>query len=226
MDAPPLPIGASLPPLPKLGPKCKPVTIDFSGLASGDAFPPSYYAALNVTVVGTPKNKRRCGGAHVIDTANPTAGCNPAIGEPGDSDLYSPTLGNALVLKNTSVASCLIDDCGRGGNITFEFSNKINVKHVKMIDLDEPATIYVLYADGSKETVGVATGPEGAVVKFPVNRNNVAKLIVSLKRSGGIGEVFWKKCGDVPGGSGDPHFKTWSGKFRLFRCDWRLTLAG
>ncbi|MDB9527237.1 SdrD B-like domain-containing protein [Oscillatoria sp. CS-180] len=163
--------------------------IDFEGFAAGTVVD-NEYAAQGVTISAT----GGAGEAMIFDTFNPTG---------GDNDLRTNNQSKVLIISEDGDSSDP-DDNARGGTITFDFANAVDINSMSFLDIEERGgTIKSFDANGSLiDSQAIPIMGDGGQATVDINDDNVSKLEVFLKGSGAItgvefGDGLYKNVGTV-----------------------------
>ncbi|MEM7694342.1 MAG: calcium-binding protein [Pseudomonadota bacterium] len=151
------------------------VTLDFN-LAGGTILDDEY-AAQGVTISADQKNSN-IDLAMVFDTDNPTG---------GDHDLAYTGLGGALIISEDG-HSHDPDDSAKGGDVTFDFANPVDLTSITLLDAERGATFTAFDAAGNQ--IGVVTAGNGSdndqrTIDLS-SLDGVSKLVANIKGSGAL----------------------------------------
>lgn len=175
------------------------------------------WETLGVRIVVTPHKKcAQTRKPRLFNTAAPTC---------GDSDLFSADESRAIVIQADGTCA-EPDDCRFGGEVKFEFKQRMEVQSIKILDVDDDVKISGTHLLGGTFDLGyIPRAGNGNHVTFDVNKKNVVEFVVTTSGSTAINRLKYVKCD--PGGNGDPHFQSWTGyKFDYHgQCDLALLSA-
>jgi 2',3'-cyclic-nucleotide 2'-phosphodiesterase/3'-nucleotidase/5'-nucleotidase len=122
-------------------------------------------------------------GAMVFDSANPTG---------GDSDLFSETLGNVLIISEDGDSSDP-DDNATGGTMTFDFDGLVNVSRVGVIDIEEADGVITFYGEDDSliSTVTIPALSNNSYQDLDLGVGGVARMDVTLASSGALDNLIF-----------------------------------
>ncbi len=129
--------------------------------------------------------------AMIFDSSNPTG---------GDTDLYTPNLGNLLIISEDGDTNDP-DDERRGGLLTFAFTRPITEFSTTLVDIENGYNSYIgftgtggQYSQFNLVNLGGSGFGDGSIVEIdPVTAAQlgyeISQITVGLGTSGGIGNV-------------------------------------
>ncbi|MFK7877422.1 MAG: Hint domain-containing protein [Paracoccaceae bacterium] len=162
-------------------------TLDFEDLQAGDIVS-SQFADQGVKIWSWYESNP----VMVFDTNNPTG---------GDHDLSTSNLGNVLILSEDGDSSDP-DDNYAGGHMIFDFAEPSTVSSVRLLDIDEGATVRLYDEDGTQIACfdHLCTHNNGQL-EVSMDVCNVSRMVVSLCGSGALDNLVFFP--DQPGEDDD-----------------------
>lgn len=136
--------------------------------------------------------------AMIFDAANPTG---------GDSDLAFDDQGGVLIISEDGDSSDP-DDAARGGQLTFEFQQAVNIEEITLLDSEEGTTFSAFDADGNLTGVVIVPGfGDGERMTVDLSSlGNVSKLVAELGGSGAVDDLKFNFATDDLDCEDNPEF--------------------
>jgi hypothetical protein len=195
--------------------------VNFEGFSAGEKVTTEKLKSLGFKTLSIKvEGKGQCvdGEARIFNSGSVTC---------GDTDLSSGD-GMVAIIQEKNEHICAPNDCAAGGTMTFKWTNKVQIKSIRLLDNDQPVKVVLTTSTGTitKPLVLVTDkSKDGKHETFSIGVDDVSKMDVVMNGSGAVAEVVYRTCGT--GASGDPHFSTWTGhKFDYHgQCDLVLVKA-
>ena len=157
--------------------------IDFDGFAAGTVIDDEY-ASLGVNISATGGSNQ----AMIFDSANPTGGDND-LRTPGNGINNTTPQGNILIISEDGDSSDP-DDNARGGTITFDFDDGVNINSLSFVDIEENGgKVFTTDANGNVTTTAIPGVGDNSFQTLSINDDDVVKLEVDLTGSGSISSL-------------------------------------
>jgi len=142
---------------------------------------------------------------HSPDLGSPNKDCSgggPGVGtggHPSSKFANCKAQGFVLIVQEKKSRDLMVypDDNAKGGSITFEFKNLVELETVYILDIDEssPVSLEVTTTDGAQPSIQSPKEYYGDNGLFPlhVNMGNVKQLKVTFPGSGAVAQLDYKK---------------------------------
>lgn len=161
---------------------CTPRQIDFRSFEPGDTIDQIIFSDVAVDIHAERNGSPAGNDAMAFDSENPTG---------GDTDLQTSDQGNVLIISEDGDSSDP-DDALQGGTIVFDFSTGVDLKSIKVLDIDETGGSIT---DNNGNMLVLMDMGDGSIQTLDLSAwDDVTTLTINLAGSGAVDDLKFDVC--------------------------------